>query len=89
MKDIQQVLRRKRSQYAQLAREIELLQAAEQTLREVAPLLADNEEEDTALLVEVEEENQSSNAMAARAGSDFSADSPSPVKPRSSVPRWP
>jgi hypothetical protein len=66
MQDIAQVLRRKRAQHAQLTKEIELLEQAEVTLRQVAPLLADEgEEEDNALLAEVDEEVQSQAAAAA------------------------
>jgi hypothetical protein len=83
MKDIQQVLRQKRAQHEKLAREIELLQAAEQTLREVAPLLAD--EEETAVLGEIGEDPQ---AQAAAAGAGAQALTPgAPV--RATVPRWP
>jgi len=85
MKDIHEVLRRKQAQYAQLGKQIEMLQQAAEKLREVAPLLADNEaEDDTAVLTEVEEDN--SNAMAAKAGSQSSA---APKPARSSTPRWP
>jgi hypothetical protein len=84
MKDIHEVLRRKQAQYAQLGKQIDLLQQAAEKLREVAPLLADNEgEEETAVLAEVEDDN--SNAMAAKAA----AQSSPAVKPRSATPRWP
>jgi len=43
MKDIHEVLRRKQAKYAQLAKQIEALQQAAEKLREVAPLLAENE----------------------------------------------
>ena len=46
MKDIHEVLLRKQTKYAQLGKQIELLQQAVEKLREVAPLLADNEEEE-------------------------------------------
>ena len=84
MKDIHEVLRRKQAQYAQLGKQIEMLQQAAEKLREVAPLLAENEtEDDSAVLAEVDED---SNAMAAKA----SAQSSSPAKPaRSNTPRWP
>ena len=42
MKDIHEVLRRKQAQYAQLGKQIEMLQQAAEKLREVAPLLADS-----------------------------------------------
>ncbi|MFZ1131113.1 MAG: hypothetical protein WBV31_04260 [Terriglobales bacterium] len=88
MKDIHEVLRRKQAQYAQLGKQIEMLQQAAEKLREVAPLLAENDNEDeSAVLTEVDEE--SSNAMAARAGVQ-SAPVPALSKPgRSVTPRWP
>jgi hypothetical protein len=84
MKDIHEVLRRKQAQYTQLGKQIEMLQEAAEKLREVAPLLAENEsEDDTAVLAEVEDDN---NTMAAKAG----AQSASTAKPgRSATPRWP
>jgi prefoldin subunit 5 len=86
MKDIHEVLRHKQAQYAQLGKQIEMLQQAAEKLREVAPLLADNEpEDDSAVLTEVTEEN--GNAMAAKAGAQSS---PAASKPaRSATPRWP
>jgi len=82
MKDIHEVLRRKQAQYAQLGTQIEMLQQAAEKLREVAPLLAENDgEDDAAVLSEVEEEN----AMAAKAGAQTSA---AASKPRT-TPRWP
>ena len=84
MKDIHEVLRRKQAQYAQLGTQIEMLQQAAEKLREVAPLLAENEsEDDAAVLSEVEEEN--SNAMAAKASAQTST---AASKPRT-TPRWP
>jgi hypothetical protein len=86
MKDIHEVLRRKQAQYAQLGKQIEMLQQAAEKLREVAPLLAENEaEDDSAVLAEVDDETQS--ALAAKAGAQGSS---SPAKPtRSVTPRWP
>ena len=86
MKDIHEVLRRKQAQYSQLGKQIELLQGAAEKLREVAPLLAENDtEDDSAVLTEVDEEN--SNAMAAKANGQSS---PAASKPgRSVTPRWP
>lgn len=83
MKDIQLVLRQKRAQYEKLGREIELLQQAELTLREVAPLLAD--EDDSAVLSEIGEEPQT---FAAAAGAGAQAIAPG-VPVRATVPRWP
>jgi uncharacterized protein YccT (UPF0319 family) len=86
MKDIHEVLRRKQAQHAQLSKQIELLQEAAEKLREVAPLLAENEtEDDSAVLAEVEEEN--GNAMAAKASMQSS--SATPKAGRSVTPRWP
>jgi hypothetical protein len=85
MKDIHEVLRRKQAQYAQLGTQIEMLQQAAEKLREVAPLLAENESEDDAVVLsDVEEEN--SNAMAAKAGAQTSAGA---SKPARTTPRWP
>ena len=86
MKDIHEVLRRKQAQHAQLGKQIELLQQAAEKLREVAPLLAENDtEDDSAVLAEVEEEN--TNAMAAKASTQSSPAAPKPG--RSLTPRWP
>ena len=84
MKDIHEVLRRKQAQYAQLGKQIEMLQQAAEKLREVAPLLAETEtEDDSAVLAEVDDDT---NALAAKAG----APSSSAAKPaRSNTPRWP
>jgi hypothetical protein len=89
MKDIHEVLRRKQAKYAQLTKQIEMLQQAAEKLREVAPLLAENEEgDDTAVLAEVEDELQP-NAMAAKAAGQ-PAGQPAAGKPgRGTAPRWP
>ncbi len=62
-----------------------MLQQAAEKLREVAPLLAENEnEDDSAVLAEVDEDN--GGAMAAKAGAQASG----AAKPsRSTTPRWP
>jgi hypothetical protein len=84
MKDIHEVLRRKQAQYTQLGKQIEMLQQAAEKLREVAPLLAENDsEDDTAVLAEVEDEN---NTMAANAGAQSTS---STKQGRSTTPRWP
>jgi hypothetical protein len=84
MKDIHEVLRRKQSQHTTLGKQIEMLQQAAEKLREVAPLLAENDsEDDSAVLTEVDEEN--SGAMAAKAGAQSSSAKPG----RSLTPRWP
>ena len=64
MKDIHEVLRRKQAKYAQLSKQIEALQQAAEKLREVAPLLAESDEEESAVLAEVEDQN----SLAAGAG---------------------
>jgi hypothetical protein len=94
MQDVGQVLRRKRAQQAQLAKEIELLQLVEEKLREVAPLLADSEDEN-AVLAEVDEEigqsaSPAAKSMAASAGSQSSAAPPeSGQSTRPLALRWP
>jgi hypothetical protein len=82
MKDIHEVLRQKQTKYAQLGKQIEMLQQAAEKLREVAPLLAENDDEDNAVLMEVDE---ASDAMAAKAGAGATA--PKGVRP--TAPRWP
>jgi len=81
MKDIHEVLRRKQAKYAQLSKQIEMLQQAAEKLREVAPLLAENADDDSAVLSEMDEQPEAK-AAAASAGGAAS-------KPRSSSPRWP
>lgn len=88
MKDIHEVLRQKQAKYAQLGKQIEMLQQAAEKLREVAPLLAENEDEDNAVLSEVDDVTQQSDAMAAKAGAGSSASSAS-KSARPSAPRWP
>jgi hypothetical protein len=94
MQDIGQVLRRKRAQQAQLAKEIELLQTVEEKLREVAPLLADSEDEN-AVLAEVDEEvgqpaSPASKSSAASAGSQSTqVQSESGQATRPLALRWP
>jgi hypothetical protein len=85
MKDIHEVLRRKQAQHALLGKQIEMLQQAAEKLREVAPLLAENDEEDTAVLTEVSEESGKSMAAAAGAHSSGSASKTG----RNVTPRWP
>jgi hypothetical protein len=82
MKDIHEVLRRKQAKYAQLGKQIEMLQQAAEKLREVAPLLADTEEDDVAVLSDVDEQ------PAAKAASAAAGASASP-KTKGSAPRWP
>ena len=85
MKDIHEVLRRKQAKYAQLSKQIEALQQAAEKLREVAPLLAENDEEETSVLAEVEDQN----SLAAGAGASSSGSSISAPKPAPRAPRWP
>ena len=86
MKDIHEVLRRKQAKYAQLSKQIEALQQAAEKLREVAPLLAESDEEETAVLADVEEQGSS---MADRAGSSPAGAAASAPKPAPRAPRWP
>ncbi|MGZ4731292.1 MAG: hypothetical protein ACXVZH_04040 [Terriglobales bacterium] len=86
MKDIHEVLRRKQAKYAQLTKQIEALQQAAEKLREVAPLLAESDEEESAVLAEVEEPG---NGMAARAGSSPAGGAAAAPKPAPRAPRWP
>jgi hypothetical protein len=85
MKDIHEVLRRKQAKYAQLSKQIEALQQAAEKLREVAPLLAENEEDDSAVLAEADEPN----TMAAKAAFAPSGNQATPAKPTPRAPRWP
>ena len=82
MKDIHEVLRQKQAKYAQLGKQIEMLQQAAEKLREVAPLLAESEDEENAVLTET---NDESNAMAAKAAAGQS----SSAKAKAAAPRWP
>ena len=88
MKDIHEVLRQKQTRYAQLGKQIEMLQQAAEKLREVAPLLAENDDEDNAVLMEVDEASPGSDAMAAKAGTAGSAGGGSKAA-RPTAPRWP
>ena len=86
MKDIHEVLRQKQTRYAQLGKQIEMLQQAAEKLREVAPLLAENDDEDNAVLMEVDEALPGSEAAkGAAAGSGGSASKAA----RPTAPRWP
>ncbi len=84
MKDIHEVLRRKQAKYAQLGKQIEALQQAAEKLREVAPLLADVEDDDAVVLSEVDDQ-PAAQAATATAGGSSTASKPG----RGSVPRWP
>jgi hypothetical protein len=87
MKDIHEVLRQKQARYAQLGKQIEMLQQAAEKLREVAPLLAESDEEDNTVLAEVEEGSSQPEAMSAKAGAGSGAAASS--KQRPTAPRWP
>jgi hypothetical protein len=88
MKDIHEVLRQKQTRYAQLGKQIEMLQQAAEKLREVAPLLAENDDEDNTVLMEVDEAAPHADAMAAKAGAGGSGATASKAG-RPTAPRWP
>jgi hypothetical protein len=85
MKDIHEVLRQKQAKYAQLGKQIEMLQQAAEKLREVAPLLAENDDEDNAVLVD--DVSGQDDAMAAKAGASAGGASSKAARP--TAPRWP
>ncbi len=87
MKDIHEVLRQKQTKYAQLGKQIEMLQQAAEKLREVAPLLAENDDEDNTVLMEVDEASPGSDAMTAKAGAGSGATASKAARP--TAPRWP
>ena len=87
MKDIHEVLRQKQAKYAQLGKQIEMLQQAAEKLREVAPLLAESDDEENSVLAEVDEASGPADTMAAKAGASSSPSSSSKARP--SAPRWP
>jgi hypothetical protein len=87
MKDIHEVLRQKQAKYAQLGKQIEMLQQAAEKLREVAPLLAENDDDDNGVLAEVDDASVSGDAMAAKAGATGSSASSKAARP--TAPRWP
>jgi len=88
MKDIHEVLRQKQAKYAQLGKQIEMLQQAAEKLREVAPLLAENDDEDNAVLAEVDDPTLQGDSMAAKAGAGSGAAASSKTA-RPAAPRWP
>jgi hypothetical protein len=87
MKDIHEVLRQKQTKYAQLGKQIEMLQQAAEKLREVAPLLAESDDEDNAVLMEGDEASSPAEAMAAKAGAGTGATASKAARP--AAPRWP
>lgn len=86
MKDIHEVLRRKQAKYAQLGKQIEMLQQAAEKLREVAPLLTENDDDDAAILLDDEPTPAPARAAAAPASNQSAA--PKPMT-RPIPPRWP
>ena len=88
MKDIHEVLRQKQAKYAQLGKQIEMLQQAAEKLREVAPLLAESDEEDNVVLADVDDAVSQADAMAAKASAGSSGSSSSKSS-RPAAPRWP
>ena len=87
MKDSHEVLRRKQAKYAQLGKQIEMLQQVAEKLREVAPLLAENEDDDSAILADIEEPTP----VASKAATASAQGQPAAAKPptRGVSPRWP
>jgi len=88
MKDIHEVLRQKQAKYAQLGKQIEMLQQAAEKLREVAPLLAESDEEDNVVLAEVDDAIAETDSMAAKAGASSGSASAQKTS-RPAAPRWP
>jgi len=87
MKDIHEVLRQKQAKYAQLGKQIEMLQQAAEKLREVAPLLAESDEEDNVVLGDVDEAVAEGDAMAAKASAGSGGNASKSSRP--AAPRWP
>jgi indole-3-glycerol phosphate synthase len=87
MKDIHEVLRQKQTKYAQLGKQIEMLQQAAEKLREVAPLLAENDDEDNAVLMEVDEGSPNSDSASKAAAASAGGASSKAARP--TAPRWP
>jgi hypothetical protein len=87
MKDIHEVLRRKQAKYAQLGKQIEMLQQVAEKLREVAPLLADNDDDDSAILPDADEPSPAASKAAAATAPGQSAVAKPPS--RNISPRWP
>jgi hypothetical protein len=87
MKDIHEVLRQKQTKYAQLGKQIEMLQQAAEKLREVAPLLAENDDDNDAVLMDGEEVSAATDAAAKAASAASGGSSSKSARP--SAPRWP
>ena len=90
MKDIHEVLRQKQAKYAQLGKQIEMLQQAAEKLREVAPLLAESDEEEDNTVLAEGDDALTGDALAAKAGASNSGSSSTGSKAaRPAAPRWP
>jgi len=90
MKDIHEVLRHKQAKYAQLGKQIEMLQQAAEKLREVAPLLAESDEEEDNTVLAEGDDALTGDALAAKAGAGNSGSSGTASKAaRPAAPRWP
>ena len=85
MKDIHEVLRQKQAKYAQLGKQIEMLQQAAEKLREVASLLAENDDDDNGVLAEVDDATIQGDSKAGASSSSASASKAA----RPTAPRWP
>jgi len=85
MKDIHEVLRQKQAKYAQLGKQIEMLQQAAEKLREVAPLLTETDGDESTVLPELDE----TPAVAAKAAAASASGSVVAPPKRGMTPRWP
>jgi hypothetical protein len=65
-----------------------MLQQAAEKLREVAPLLAENDDDDNGVLAEVDDSALQGESMAAKAGAG-SGSAASSKAARPTAPRWP
>jgi hypothetical protein len=88
MKDIHEVLRQKQAKFAQLGKQIEMLQQAAEKLREVAPLLAENDDDST-VLAEGDDVSSHADSMSAKAGAGAATSAAASKLGRPSAPRWP
>ena len=88
MKDIHEVLRQKQAKFAQLGKQIEMLQQAAEKLREVAPLLAENDDDST-VLAEGDDVSSHGDSMSAKAGAGSGPSAAGSKLGRPSAPRWP
>ena len=82
MKDIHEVLRQKQAKYAQLGKQIEMLQqAAEKTAWKQHLLLAENDDDDNGVLAEVDDTALQGDSMSAKAGAGSGSSSASKARP--------